>query len=74
MGFVAKSALFSKKMRNFKQYKNWIDIDTKLYTPISQGLVMLKNTKKLSDSKKFYNFLLSNTSKEIFKKYGYIVK
>jgi molybdate transport system substrate-binding protein len=65
-GFVAKSSMFSPKM---KQYRNkWIDIDKSLYSPINQGIVIIKDS---LEAKKFYNFIFSKKAKLIFKKYGY---
>jgi molybdate transport system substrate-binding protein len=66
MGVVAKSALFSPKMR---KYKNFSDVPDKLYKPINQGIILLNNKK---DAQKFYKFILSAKAKEIFKKYGYV--
>lgn len=71
VGFIAKSALFSSKMKRFKKDKNWIEIDKKLYTPISQGIVLLKQN---SSAKAFYEFIFSDPARKIFKKYGYIVE
>ena len=74
IGFIAKSALFSKNMRRYKQGINWIEINPKLYTPINQGIILLKNAKNNSDAMKFYKYILSQKAKDIFKKYGYLVK
>jgi len=74
IGFIAKSALFSKQMQGFTQGKNWIDLDTSLYTPIEQGVVLLKHAQANKDAKAFYDFLFTQDAKEIFRKYGYIVK
>ena len=40
VGFTAKSVVFSPQM---KGKGNWIDLDEISYTPISQGIVLLKN-------------------------------
>jgi molybdate transport system substrate-binding protein len=66
IGVVAKSALFSK---NLKKYKNYADVPKNLYKPISQGIILLNDKK---EAKMFYEFLLSDKAKEIFKKYGYL--
>ena len=71
MGIIPKSALFSPKMKRFKEDKNWISINPKLYNPISQGAVLLKYGAKNKESVNFYNFLFSNRAREIFKNYGY---
>jgi molybdate transport system substrate-binding protein len=65
-GFVAKSSMFSPKMKQYKN--NYIDIDSKLYSPINQGIVIIKDS---LEAKKFYNFIFSKKAKLIFKKYGY---
>jgi molybdate transport system substrate-binding protein len=71
IGIIAKSSLYSPKMAKFKENVNWTEIDSKLYTPIDQGIVMLKDLKEV---KAFYNFiLLSKEAKQIFEKYGYSV-
>ncbi len=72
IGFIAKSSLFSSKMKSFEKGKNWIEIDKNLYTPIKQGIVIIKATKSPKASKEFYDFILSRDAKKIFKKYGYL--
>lgn len=71
MGFIAKSSLFNPQMREYKENKNWIDIDKSLYTPINQGIVIIKPSKEV---KAFYDFILSPKAKAIFKDFGYLVK
>ena len=73
IGLVAKSSLFSPKMKRFKKDINWVDIDSKLYTPIDQGIVILKKAKEDKNVKAFYDFILSERAKEILKSYGYIL-
>lgn len=73
IGFIAKSSLYDKKMRRFKEGKNWVEIDCKLYTPISQGVVMLKKGDKNGEVLAFYDFILSVDAKKIFEKYGYLL-
>ncbi|MEA3228831.1 MAG: molybdate ABC transporter substrate-binding protein [Campylobacterota bacterium] len=74
IGFVAKSSLFSKQLSHLKKDKNWIDVNSSLYTPIEQGIVMLKHSKNSEEARNFYNFILSEDAKKIFKEYGYIVE
>lgn len=71
LGFIAKSSIYSPKMKKFKEQKSFIDIDSTLYTPIKQGAALLSNSK---ESTFFYKFLFSHEAKNILKKYGYIVK
>nr|WP_072679711.1 molybdate ABC transporter substrate-binding protein [Arcobacter sp. LA11] len=73
IGFIAKSSLYSPKMSKYKEDINWISLDTKLYTPISQGIVILKKAKNNKEVRAFYDFILSNKAKKIFKDFGYIV-
>lgn len=73
IGFIAKSSLYSPKMSMYKEGINWGTVDTKLYTPINQGIVMLKNGENNSEVKAFYDFILTKKAKKIFKEYGYMV-
>ena len=57
VGLVAKSSLFSPSLQKYKEHKNWEEIDTKLYTPINQGMVMLKNAKESAEIKTFFAIL-----------------
>lgn len=74
IGFIAKSSLYSPKMKQYKKDINWVDVDATLYTPIKQGIVLLKTSQNASEYKAFYDFILSDSAKNIFKKYGYLVK
>lgn len=73
IGLIAKSSLFSKKMSRFKKDINWADVDSKLYTPINQGIVILKNGKGKNEVEAFYDFILSQKAKKIFTDFGYTV-
>jgi len=73
IGFIAKSSIFSNKMKKYNKIgKNWVDVNRSLYRPIEQGVVILKRAKENNLAKKFYEFLFSKEAKAIFKKYGYI--
>lgn len=72
IGIVSKSSLFSPKMRRYKEGLDWSTINPALYTPIKQGIVLLKNAEGNAEYKAFYDFILSNTAKRIFLKHGYI--
>ena len=74
IGFIAKSSLYSPKMSHFKKGVHWIDVDSKLYTPINQGIVILKNGESNSEVKAFYDFMLSQKAKKIMQEFGYIVQ
>ncbi len=73
LGFIAKSALFSPKMAHFKEGVDWSSIDPKLYTPIDQGVVLLKHGEKSLDASAFYAFIFSKKAENIFKKFGYTI-
>lgn len=74
IGFIAKSSLYSPKMSHFKKGVHWIDVDSKLYTPINQGIVILKNGESNREVKAFYEFILSQKAKKIMQEFGYIVQ
>ncbi len=69
IGFTAKSVVLSPKI---KGEGDWISIDDN-YTPIAQGIVLLKNSEKKQQSEQFYTFIFSDQAKNILKKFGYLV-
>lgn len=71
VGFVALSSLTAGDGLKYKENVNWIIVDEKLYKPLEQAVVLLKNGEKSSASKAFVEFLLSADAKAIFKKHGY---
>ena len=73
VGFIAASAMYDKKMAVGKEGKNFILIDPALYTPIDQGMVILKHGENNPEAKAFYDFIRSDRAKEIFRKFGYVV-
>ena len=73
LGFIAKSALFSPKMKQFKKEVNWHEVAPKLYRPIDQGIVILKHGEKSKAVASFYAFIFSKKAEEIFKRFGYLV-
>ena len=74
IGFIAKSSLFSPQMSQFKKGINWIEVDERLYTPIDQGMVILKKGQENAEVKDFYDFMLSKAARDILKNYGYRVE
>ena len=71
IGIVALSSLKSGKLKDYKINKNFVEINQKYYTAISQGIVLLKRAKNNKDAIAFYEFILSKKAKKIFKNYGY---
>ena len=74
IGIIAKSSLFSSKMKQYKENINWKEIDSNLYTPTKQGIVLLKHAKGNKEAKAFYDFILNEKAQNIFKEYGYLIK
>lgn len=84
IGFVAKSSLYEENMAQYKENKNWVTVDSKLYSPIEQGIVIIDHSNNLvglindnskeKEIKAFYDFILSDKAKKIFTDYGYIIK
>lgn len=74
VGFIAKSALFSPKMKHLKEGIHWQEVDSKLYTPIKQGIVILKHGEKSPEASAFYAFVFSKRAEEIFEGFGYLVE
>ena len=73
IGIIAKSSLYSSKMAEYKENVNWTSVDPALYTPIKQGIVLLKYGEENKEYKAFYDFILSDKAKVILKKYGYMI-
>ncbi|GAA4099870.1 molybdate ABC transporter substrate-binding protein [Mucilaginibacter panaciglaebae] len=68
VGFTTQALL--KDQAN-KTIIYWKIIDPKSYSPIKQGMVILKHAAGNSNAEKFYKYLLSANAKKIFVKYGY---
>ncbi|WP_236974312.1 molybdate ABC transporter substrate-binding protein [Membranihabitans maritimus] len=71
LGFTAMSVVLSPQMKNKGK---WIEIPSKTYSPINQGVILIKrNSTNGENAKKFYNFIFSDSAKEILKGFGYNV-
>lgn len=73
IGIIAKSSLFTPQMLHLKEAIHWSDIDENLYTPIDQGMVILRKGEGNVEVKAFYDFMLTPKAKEILKQFGYKV-
>jgi molybdate transport system substrate-binding protein len=71
IGLIAKSALYAPQMRTYKEGTHWREVDPVLYTPIDQGMVLLKRAANNPEAKAFYDFLLGDEARAIFVRYGY---
>ncbi len=69
MGFTAKSVVLSPSILGKGQ---WMEVDSELYTPIEQGVVLLKNRGgQKEEAAAFYKFLFSDRGREILTNFGY---
>jgi molybdate transport system substrate-binding protein len=71
VGFTTQ-ALVKDPTNKTKLY--WQVIDPDSYSPIEQGIVLLKRAETNADAEKFYQYILSPAAKAIFIEYGYRVK
>ncbi|MFD0795668.1 molybdate ABC transporter substrate-binding protein [Mucilaginibacter litoreus] len=46
-------------------------ISPKSYTPIEQGMLLLKHARGNASAEKFYRYILSSSARKIFKQFGY---
>jgi len=68
IGFTTQSFIKDSEGKT-KLY--WQAIDPKSYTPIKQGMIIVKATKETSNAEKFYKYMLGVDAKKILKEYGY---
>lgn len=72
LGFTSKSIVLSPQM---KGQGKWKELDSTLYSPIAQGVVILKSDSKREKlAEKFSDFLFSAEGKEILNTFGYSTK
>jgi len=70
VGFTTQALVKDLEGKTTLYYKV---IDPKTYSPIEQGMVILKHAAGDANAEKFYQYILSPEAKKIFKEYGYIV-
>ena len=69
IGFTSKSVVLSNQLKG-----KWFEIDSAIYTPIAQGITLLKNSSDHpKEAQQFYDFMFSTKGKEILDKFGYSV-
>ncbi len=69
LGFTAKSIIYAPEI---KQQTKWTALDDSLYTPIAQGVVVLKGSSKPSkEALLFRDFLFSTEAQKILHNFGY---
>lgn len=62
---------FSNKSIINKNIGNWMNIPKTVYSPIKQGMVILKHSTHKKNAHLFYDFILSKKGQEILIEYGY---
>jgi len=70
-GFLSKSALYMIPQERKKEGVDWMEIDTKLYSPIIQSYVISKKGLQNQNAKQFIQFIESKDGQKIFKDNGY---
>jgi molybdate transport system substrate-binding protein len=70
-GFLSKSALCMIPNDRKVEGVNWIEVDTKLYSPIIQAYVISKDGQKNDNAQKFLHFIESKDGQKIFYMNGY---
>jgi molybdate transport system substrate-binding protein len=69
IGITAKSMIMSPQM---KDKGKWTQISGSLYSPISQGLIIIERKEGFrDDAMKFYDFMISDTARKILVENGY---
>ncbi len=68
VGFTAKSVVLDPTLT---QRGHWIDLPTTGYSPIAQGVVILKRTGQPEVARQFVQFLRSPDARRILQQFGY---
>ena len=69
IGFTAMSSVMSSKIATKGK---WVALDTSTYSPIAQGVALIKKESKNSaQAQEFYRFLFTHKAQNILHKYGY---
>jgi molybdate transport system substrate-binding protein len=68
VGITAKSVVLDPSL---KQRGHWVDLPARGYSPIAQGVVVLKRTQQTKAAQQFIHFLRSTTARRILQQFGY---
>ena len=68
VGFTAKSVVLDPSLT---KRGHWVDLPTTGYSPIAQGVVVLKRTTQAKAAQQFVAFLRSREARRILQKFGY---
>ncbi|MFA6196235.1 MAG: molybdate ABC transporter substrate-binding protein [Sulfurimonas sp.] len=74
VAIIARSLLYKQDRTKFKKNIHWMEICSKLYTPINQSMVILKYDENSSEAKLFYDFVFSEQAQKILKDFGYTLE
>ena len=70
VGFISKSLILEDKTGNkYTEGKDWVEVNTSLYSPIEQGMIILNKDSELV--RELYEFIQSDKVKEMIKESGY---
>jgi molybdate transport system substrate-binding protein len=70
--FTAMSLLQAPALRERAGEISWIEVDTRLYRKIEQGVVIISESKNIDAARSFLDFVLtSNEAKRIIRRFGY---
>lgn len=70
VGFTAKSVVLDSSLN---KRGHWIELPSKSYSPIAQGVVVLKRTTEGKAAQQFIQFLRSPAARRILQQFGYRV-
>ncbi len=73
IGLIAKSSFYSPKLAQYKKGVHWAEVDPSLYTPINQGIVILKEGHNNQEVTDFYQFMLSPKAHKVLSDFGYLI-
>ncbi|GAB2539919.1 molybdate ABC transporter substrate-binding protein [Spirosoma aerophilum] len=68
MGFTAKSVVLDPSLT---KRGHWVDLPQTGYSPIAQGVVILKRTNQVKAARQFVQFLRSPDARRILQQFGY---
>ena len=71
VGIVATSLLYAPQMKRYIHGRNWVEVDSSLYKPIEQGMILLRHAKRNKTAEEFFAFMQSPQAVEILRSFGY---
>lgn len=74
VAIIARSLLYKQDRTKFKKNIHWMEICSKLYTPINQSMMIVGYDENSSDAKLFYDFIFSERAQNILKDFGYTLR